>query len=52
MVLRNDVFSEIEKVAQELRPAKEPRISQFIGLVDSLSGDPGPITGSREMWSS
>jgi hypothetical protein len=42
VVLRNDVFSEIEKIAQELRPAKEPRISQFIGLVDSLSGDPGP----------
>jgi hypothetical protein len=38
--LRNDVFREIEIVARQLRPSNEPKIAQFIGLVDSLLGDP------------
>jgi hypothetical protein len=40
--LRSDVFREIEKVARELRPSKEPKVSNFVGLVDSLLGDPDP----------
>jgi hypothetical protein len=40
VLLRSDVFREIEKVAQELRPSKEPKLSDFVGLVDSLLGDP------------
>ena len=42
VLLRSDIFREIERVAQELRPSKEPKVSQFVGLVDSLSGDPDP----------
>jgi len=42
VLLRADVFSEIEKVAQTLRPAKEPKMSTFVGLVDSLMGNPDP----------
>jgi len=42
VLLRTDVFPEIEKVAQALRPAKQPKMSNFIGLVDSLMGNPDP----------
>ncbi len=42
VLLRSDVFREIEVVARELRPSNEPRVSQFVGLVDSLLGDPDP----------
>ena len=42
VLLRADVFPEIEKVAQALRPAKQPKMSNFIGLVDSLMGNPDP----------
>jgi hypothetical protein len=40
VLLRSDVFGEIEKVARELRPSKEPKVSELVGLVDSLLGDP------------
>jgi hypothetical protein len=42
VVLRSDVFREIEKVARELRPSSEPKVSHLVGLVDSLHGDPDP----------
>ena len=42
VVLRNDVFGDIEQVARALRPTTEPKVSNFIGLVDSLMGDPDP----------
>jgi hypothetical protein len=42
VLLRSDVFREIEKLARELRPSNEPKVSQFVGLVDSLLGDPDP----------
>jgi hypothetical protein len=38
--LRRDVFPVVEKLAVTLRPAREPKPSQFIALVDALSGDP------------
>ena len=42
VLLRSDVFPEIEKVALALRPSKDPKLSNFIGLVDSLMGNPDP----------
>jgi hypothetical protein len=42
VLLRSDVFREIEMIARELRPSNEPKISHFVGLVDSLLGDPDP----------
>jgi hypothetical protein len=42
VLLRADVFPEIEKIAQTLRPTKEPKVSTFVGLVDSLMGSPDP----------
>jgi hypothetical protein len=38
--LRRDDFPVIEKLAIALRPAREPKPSQFIALVDALFGDP------------
>jgi hypothetical protein len=40
VLLRSDVFPEIEKVYVALRPSKDPKLSNFIGLVDSLMGNP------------
>ncbi len=42
VLLRSDVFPEIEKVAVALRPSRDPKLSNFIGLVDSLMGNPDP----------
>jgi hypothetical protein len=42
VVLRSDIFREVERIARELRPNKEPMLSNFVGLVDSLLGDPDP----------
>ena len=41
-MLRSDIFREVERIARELRPNKEPMLSNFVGLVDSLLGDPDP----------
>lgn len=38
--LRSDYFPTIEKLAVALRPAREPRTSYFVGLVDALFGNP------------
>jgi hypothetical protein len=38
--LRRDDFPVVEKLAIALRPAREPKPSQFIALVDALSGNP------------
>jgi hypothetical protein len=38
--LRGDDFPIVEKLAIALRPAREPKPSQFIALVDALAGDP------------
>lgn len=38
--LRRDDFSVVEKLAVALRPARAPKRSHFIALVDALSGNP------------
>ena len=38
--LRRDVFPVVEKLAFALRPAREPKPSHFIALVDALFGNP------------
>jgi hypothetical protein len=38
--LRKEYFPVIESLADTLRPTREPQVSYFVGLVDSLFGDP------------
>lgn len=50
--LRSDDFRIVEELATELRPARAPRLSQFIALVDALFGDPdenGAVSGDVQL---
>lgn len=38
--LRREYFPAIERLAGHLRPTREPQVSHFIGIVDSLHGNP------------
>jgi hypothetical protein len=38
--LRREYFPAIESLARKLRPAREPHVSYFVAMVDSLHGDP------------
>jgi len=38
--LRREYFPAIESLAVNLRPLREPQVAHFVGLVDSLYGDP------------
>jgi hypothetical protein len=38
--LRREYFPAIETLARSLRPTREPHVSYFVAMVDSLHGDP------------
>ena len=35
-------FPIVEEVARRLRPSHQPKLEQFVGLIDTLDGKPGP----------
>lgn len=41
VALRSEHFAVVEKLANNLRPQREPEDSSFVGTVDELSGSPG-----------
>lgn len=50
--LRRDYFPAIESLAKTLRPAREPKPSYLVGLVDALFGDPdedGKVSGDVQL---
>ena len=52
VLLRGEYFPAIERLANDLRPAREPQLSHFVGLVHSLLGDPdeqGRVRGEVQL---
>lgn len=50
--LRGEYFPTIAALAMSLRPNPEPQVSHFVGLVDSLHGDPdehGHVSGEVQL---
>ena len=50
--LRRDDFSIVEKLANALRPARDPKPSHVVALVDALSGNPdgnGRVSGEVQL---
>jgi hypothetical protein len=50
--LRKEYFPAIGALAESLRPVRKPEVSQFVGLVDSLNGDPdeqGQVRGEVQL---
>ena len=50
--LRGDYFAVIEALSRDLRPAREPKSTHLIGLVDALLGDPdddGRVRGDVQL---
>ena len=52
VLLRKEAFPMIENLSIRLRPAREPQASRFVGMVDSLHGDPderGEVRGEVQL---
>lgn len=50
--LRSEYFPTIKRIASDLRPVRKPMVSRFMGLVDSLYGDPdetGRVRGEVQL---